>query len=89
VDAAFNNVQMFDGDGRLLLVFGEFGNLDGQVWMPAGIAIDGSDRIYLADRYNDRIQVFQYMGDSAREASGAAEDPETDAGLPAQLGGGQ
>jgi DNA-binding beta-propeller fold protein YncE len=29
--------------------------------LPAGIAIDEIDRIYVADQLNSRIQVFQYL----------------------------
>jgi hypothetical protein len=29
--------------------------------LPAGIFIDGQDRIYVADSYNRRIQIFQYL----------------------------
>ncbi|MHC4423001.1 MAG: hypothetical protein ACYS1E_20790 [Planctomycetota bacterium] len=29
--------------------------------MPAGIHIDPSDRIWIADSYNRRVQVFQYL----------------------------
>lgn len=60
VDAAFNNLQIFDTEGRLLLAFGSMGRGDGQLWMPLGLHIDG-DWIYVADRYNDRVQIFRYL----------------------------
>jgi DNA-binding beta-propeller fold protein YncE len=60
-DAAFNNVQIFDSEGRLLLVFGSLGAGDGQLWMPLGMHID-KDWIYVTDRFNDRIQIFRYLG---------------------------
>lgn len=61
VDALFNRVQIFDDRGRLLLVFGEDGADPGGFWLPAGVHIS-QDRIYVADSYNRRVQIFQYLG---------------------------
>jgi hypothetical protein len=33
----------------------------GTFWMPAGIHIDGKDRIFVVDQLNHRVQVFQYL----------------------------
>ena len=73
VDSRFNNVQIFNQEGRLLLFFGEFGADPGQFWLPAGLAIDDQDRIYVADQYNHRIDVFQYIGprEKSEEPAGA------------------
>ena len=61
VDALFDNVQIFDRDGRLLLAFGSPGAAAGELWLPNTIFIDAQDRIYISDTYNQRIQVFQYL----------------------------
>ena len=63
VDAAFDNIQIFDQQGRFLLAFGSLGAQPGEFWLPAGIAIDPQDHIYVADSYNRRIQIFQYVGE--------------------------
>jgi sugar lactone lactonase YvrE len=61
VDAHFEAVQIFDRQGRLLLGFGREGSGPGEFWIPAGIHIDRSvNRIYVADTYNRRVQVFDY-----------------------------
>ncbi|MEK6713487.1 MAG: 6-bladed beta-propeller [Nitrospirota bacterium] len=62
VDAAFNNVQIFDQEGRLLLPFGEMGNKPGLFWLPAGMDIDDDNNIYVADQYNRRINVYKFLG---------------------------
>ena len=62
VDALFDNVQIFDLKGALLLAFGSAGDGAGEFALPAGIAIDQRDLIYLADSYNGRVQVFRYLG---------------------------
>jgi len=64
VDALFDNVQIFDDQSRLLLNWGDAGSAPGQFWLPNGIAIGMDDRIYVADSYNHRIQVFRYTGKS-------------------------
>ena len=62
VDAAFSNVQIFDDGGELLLFVGRIGAAPGEFWLPAGLHIDGRDRIYVVDQYNRRVQVFDYLG---------------------------
>ncbi len=61
VDALFDRVQIFDDQGRFLLAFGEPGGTPGAFWLPSGLFILG-DRIYVADSYNRRVQVFQFLG---------------------------
>jgi sugar lactone lactonase YvrE len=62
VDNIFDNVQVFDDQGRVLLVIGTSGNEHGQFWSPAGIDI-ANDTIYIADMFNNRVQVLRYLGD--------------------------
>jgi predicted CXXCH cytochrome family protein len=61
VDAHFEAVQIFDADGTLLLDFGAEGRGPGGFWLPAGIFIDRRNRIWIADTYNKRVQVFDYI----------------------------
>jgi DNA-binding beta-propeller fold protein YncE len=60
VDGLQDVVQIFDGDGRFLLGFGEPGHAEGEFWLASGITIT-SDRIYVADSSNRRVQVFEYL----------------------------
>lgn len=64
VDALFHAFQIFDTTGRLLLPVGERGHERGEFWLPTGIFIDqdDGDMIYIADSYNQRIQVLRYIG---------------------------
>jgi hypothetical protein len=55
--------QVFDADGRLLLFFGAGGWGPGLFTLPAGIAIDGKDRIYVVDQWPGNVQMFQYLGE--------------------------
>jgi len=71
VDAQFENIQLYNTQGQVLMDFGQEGAGPGEFWLPAGICIDtgggtgaggGANRIYVADSYNRRIQVFDYQG---------------------------
>lgn len=61
VDAVQDNIQVFAPDGTLVLVLGSRGSDPGTFWSPCGISIDG-DRVYVADTYNDRIQILRLLG---------------------------
>lgn len=60
-DALFDAVQLFDREGRYLMAFGARGSGAGQFWLPSDVAVDG-DRIYVADSFNNRVQVFRFLG---------------------------
>jgi hypothetical protein len=60
VDSLYDNIQIFDKQGRILLVIGSTGSEPGQFWSPAGIDIVG-DLIYIADTFNNRIQVLRSL----------------------------
>lgn len=52
----------FDKNGKYVKQWGELGSRPGQFSIPHAIAIDSRDRIYVADRNNVRIQVFDTSG---------------------------
>ncbi len=51
----------------LLLVVGGPGGGSGEFNMPSGIWIDKTDKIYVADTMNGRIQIFQYLRGGSNE----------------------
>jgi len=55
-------VQVFDNEGRLLYYFGGKGTGLGDFQLPAGLHIDASDRIFVVDGFNRRVQVFHFYG---------------------------
>ncbi|MEW6117901.1 MAG: 6-bladed beta-propeller [Nitrospirota bacterium] len=61
VDSLFDNVQLFTERGNFLLTLGRRGSGHGEFWLPSGAFID-SDRLYISDTYNQRVQVFQLYG---------------------------
>ena len=55
-------VVQFDREGRYVQTWGELGSRPGQFSIPHAIAIDSKGRLYVADRNNVRIQVFDQKG---------------------------
>jgi DNA-binding beta-propeller fold protein YncE len=55
-------VVHFDKQGRFVKEWGELGSKPGQFSIPHAIAIDSKGRLYVADRNNVRIQVFDPKG---------------------------
>jgi DNA-binding beta-propeller fold protein YncE len=55
-------VHKFDADGQYLFSWGEPGTAPGQFNLPHGVWIDRRGRLLLADRENDRVQVFDQNG---------------------------
>jgi len=57
-----SRVVKFDSQGNYLMEWGSKGSGPGQFDVVHAVAVDKSDRVYVADRSNDRIQVFTRDG---------------------------
>jgi sugar lactone lactonase YvrE len=62
-----SRIAKVDKDGNWLKSWGEPGNKPGQFDTPHSIAVDAQDSIYVADRGNHRIQVFDRDGKFLRQ----------------------
>jgi sugar lactone lactonase YvrE len=62
-----SRVAKYDKDGNFLKSWGEKGTGPGQFNTPHNIGVDRNDNIYVADRGNARIQVFDTEGTFKRE----------------------
>lgn len=69
-------VHKFTADGRLLHSWGEPGDGPGQFHVPHGIAVDRQGTVYVADRENNRIQLFTGDGKYLTEWSDLARPCE-------------
>ena len=65
-----SHIRTYSPDGSLLRSFGGTGAAVGEFNSPAGLWIDGTNRLYVADTNNGRVQVFQLSHDS-ENATGA------------------
>lgn len=62
-DAGGNNrVVKLAADGSFLMAWGETGEADGQFRDPHALAMDSGGRLFVGDRGNSRIQVFDQQG---------------------------
>jgi peptidylamidoglycolate lyase len=59
---ANTRVVKFSSEGQFQFQWGEKGSKDGQFDLPHGIAVDSESRVYVADRSNARVQVFDREG---------------------------
>ncbi|MCM3879186.1 MAG: peptidyl-alpha-hydroxyglycine alpha-amidating lyase family protein [Vicinamibacterales bacterium] len=57
-----SRIAEFTNDGDYVRHFGTAGNGDGQFTLPHGVTMDAQGRIYVADRGNSRVQVFDRSG---------------------------
>jgi tripartite motif-containing protein 71 len=58
-DSLRHDIKYFDVNGRFIGHFGGAGRKPGSVSFPCGIAVTPDGRVYVAERGNSRVQVFQ------------------------------
>lgn len=59
LDALRHEIKFFSEDGRFLDRFGGWGARLGQVSFPVDIAVDPADHLYVVEKGNSRVQVFE------------------------------
>ena len=62
VESYYDHLLVFSRDGDFLLPIGGTGAAIGQFFLPAGVWSDRQGRIFVADMYNGRVMIFQYLG---------------------------
>jgi peptidylamidoglycolate lyase len=62
-----SRVVKFSADGKYAFEWGRKGTGEGEFVVPHGIAVDAAGKVYVADRENDRIQVFTPDGKFLRQ----------------------
>lgn len=67
-----SRIAKFDAAGQFLLEWGQKGTGEGDFDLPHAIRIDSRGLVYVGDRENDRIQVFDQQGRYLRQFGGFA-----------------
>lgn len=62
VPGAIGRITKWSPDGRLIRTFGSYGYGEGQFRGPHSLAMDSQGRLFVADRGNRRIQIFDQEG---------------------------
>jgi DNA-binding beta-propeller fold protein YncE len=57
-----DRIVKFSKDGKFIMAWGKHGKAPGEFDTPHGIALDSAGRVFVADRANSRIQVFDPAG---------------------------
>jgi len=65
-----SRVVKFSAQGKYLYEWGKAGNCDGEFIIPHGIDLDREGNVYVADRENNRIQVFDATGKFLKSYAG-------------------
>ena len=63
-------ILKFDSEGNFIKQWGEIGFRPGQFRTPHAMAFDSQGRLYVADRGNHRIQIFDQDGNAALNDNG-------------------
>lgn len=58
-----SRISIFSPDGSFIKTFGEWGLEDGQFRSPHSLSFDSQGRLFVADRGNNRIQIFTQEGE--------------------------
>ncbi len=58
-----NRIVKYNSDGEYIMEFGGAGAEFGELYEPHGLAMDSQGRLFVADRYNDRVQIFTQDGE--------------------------
>jgi sugar lactone lactonase YvrE len=61
-DTATARVLKFSKDGKFIKAFGKKGSGPGEMQQPHALAMDSRGRLFVGDRSNDRIQIFDQDG---------------------------
>jgi DNA-binding beta-propeller fold protein YncE len=67
-----SRIVKFDKTGKFLLAWGRKGQAPGQFNLPHAVQLDSTGKVYVGDRENNRIQVFQQDGTYIRQVDGMA-----------------
>lgn len=62
-----SRVHKFTPDGTLLFSWGEPGTAPGQFRLPHGVWVDKQERVWVVDRENNRIQIFNAKGEFLKQ----------------------
>lgn len=68
VESLYDTLLVYSPEGEFLLPIGGTGTATGRFYLPAGVWVDARNRVHVADMFNGRVVLFQFLGgnDAAR-----------------------
>lgn len=72
VSDGYGNARIvkFDRNGKFIKAWGRYGDGPGEFNLPHSVAVDASGRVYVGDRENKRIQIFDGDGNFLKQWTG-------------------
>ena len=61
VESYFAHLLIYDEQGQFLMGIDGSGLMDGKFMLPAGIWLGSDSKIFVADMYNNRVVIFEYL----------------------------
>ncbi|MFZ2652976.1 MAG: 6-bladed beta-propeller [Burkholderiaceae bacterium] len=62
VESYYDSLLVFSQQGEFLLPIGGTGTATGRFYLPAGLWVDAKNRVFVADMFNGRVVLFQFLG---------------------------
>jgi DNA-binding beta-propeller fold protein YncE len=62
IESYYDNLLVFSPRGEFLLPIGGTGTATGRFYLPAGVWVDTRNRVHVADMFNGRVVLFQFLG---------------------------
>ena len=62
IESYYDHLLIYNKRGEFLLPIGGTGQDPGKFYLPAGVWVDAKNRVYVADVFNGRVSVFQFLG---------------------------
>ncbi len=70
VESYYDNLLVFNEEGQFLMPIGGVGHGTGRFYLPSGVWVDAYDRVFVADTFNGRVTLFQYLGGAKADGEG-------------------
>ena len=62
VESYYDSLLVFSPRGEFLLPIGGTGTATGRFYLPPGVWVDARNRVHIADMFNGRVVLFQFLG---------------------------
>jgi DNA-binding beta-propeller fold protein YncE len=62
IESYYDSLLVFSPRGEFLLPIGGTGTATGRFYLPAGVWVDARNRVHVADMFNGRVVLFQFLG---------------------------
>jgi DNA-binding beta-propeller fold protein YncE len=62
IESYFDTLLVFSPAGEFLLPIGGTGTATGRFYLPSGVWVDARNRVHIADMFNGRVVLFQFLG---------------------------